>query len=216
MVLAAVFAASAAAAADQPRYGPPPAWVETIEIPSIPPATDGSPVQILLEENQSRFGADADETYGEVAFRILTPAGLAAAASLAQSWNPDTETLTFHKLNIIRGGQTVDLLEGGKKVTVLRRETNLQLAMLDGNLTATVQPEGLQFGEFIDEAFTMQHHDPVFQGHSEAAALMRPAGVIEALLCPRYLADDQAGALAGDAGHGRARRLGRGRGPRRC
>ena len=165
LVLAALFTASAADAADQPRYGPPPAWVAPVAIPSIPSATDGSPVQILLEENQSRFGADADETYGEVAFRILTPAGLAAAASLAQSWNPDTETLTFHRLNIIRGGQTIDLLAGGKKVTVLRREGQPATGHPGRQpRRRRCSPRACRSVTSSTKAFTMQHHDPVFQG----------------------------------------------------
>ena len=51
-------------------------------------------------------------------------------ANLVQVWNPDTETLTLHRFAIVRGDRTIDVLNGGKAVTVLRRETNLQLAML--------------------------------------------------------------------------------------
>jgi tetratricopeptide (TPR) repeat protein/transglutaminase-like putative cysteine protease len=176
MVLAAAFAAGAAHAADQPKYAPPAAWIKPAPIPDLPPATDGSALQILLEDAQTRLGSDANQGYVEVAVRVLTPTGLAALANLTQIWNPDTDTLIFHKLNIVRGGKTIDLLDGGKKVTVLRRETNLQMAMLDGALTATVQPEGLQVGDIVDEAITIEHRDPVLQGHSESVAAMRFVG----------------------------------------
>src|SRR6185369_9015170 len=88
-----------------------------------------------------------------------------------------TETLTFHRVAIIRNGKTIDLLAGGTKVTVLRRETNLDRAMLDGQHTATVQPEGLQVGDIIDLALTIERRDPVLQGRSQGMGGLRHPGV---------------------------------------
>lgn len=70
------------------------------------------------------------------------------------------------------------MLAGGKTFTVLRRETNLELAMLDGDLTATIQPEGLRVGDTLDIAFTLHRHDPVFQGHSEDITGIAGLGVL--------------------------------------
>ena len=174
---AALLAAGSAAPADKPLYAPPPAWVKPAPIPHIPPSTDGSAIQVLLSDTQARLGPDADETYSETAIRILTPQGLTAMANLVQVWNPDTDTLTFHRLAIVRGEQTIDVLNGGKAVTVLRRETNLQLAMLDGELTAAVQPEGLRVGDILDVAATISRRDPVMQGRSQAMAGVRFPGI---------------------------------------
>ena len=49
---------------------------------------------------------------------------------------------------------------------VLRRETNLEQASLDGRITATRQIDGLQIGDILDFAYTRIHADPVLQGHS--------------------------------------------------
>ncbi|MFI4933109.1 MAG: DUF3857 domain-containing protein [Caulobacterales bacterium] len=166
-----------AVAADQPQYGPPAAWVKQLSIPATAPKDSAAAIQVLLEDVQTNFSADGDLFYTESAFRIVSPAGLAFASAIAPSWNPETETLTFHRLNIVRGGQVIDLLAGGKKVTVLRRETNLELAMLDGDLTATVQPEGLQVGDIVDMAITLQRRDPVFQGRSESFTGLQVPGV---------------------------------------
>lgn len=75
--------------------------------------------------------------------------------------------MTIHKLHIIRGDKVIDVLAGGQTFLVLRRENNLQMAMLDGTLTAAIQPEGLQVGDIIDLAFTTRRHDPVMQGLSQ-------------------------------------------------
>lgn len=177
VALAAALSASSAYGADLPRYAPPPAWVKPLTIPAIAPSTDGSAVQILLQNSQTRLGAEADEFFTEAAVRILTPQGLAAFGNIPESWDPATETLTFHRLDIIRGDKRIDLLEGGKKVTVLRRETNLNLAMLDGALTATVQPEGLQVGDVVDIQVGLERRDPVRRGHSEQDAFDRHPGL---------------------------------------
>ncbi|MFI4974884.1 MAG: DUF3857 domain-containing protein [Caulobacterales bacterium] len=178
IALATALLASLAAAADQPQYAPPPPWVKPIPIPPAPPKADGTAVQVLLQNNQTFFGPNGDESYTELAYKILTPQALGFVGSFEPSWDPQTQTITFHRFNIIRGDRTIDLLAGGKKVTVLRRETNLEMAMLDGDLTATLQPEGVQVGDIVDLAITTRRLDPVLQGHSEAsAALVFPGPV---------------------------------------
>jgi tetratricopeptide (TPR) repeat protein len=177
VVLAALFSAATAAAADKPRYAPPADWVKPHPIPNIPSARDGSLVQLLLLDSQTRLGTESSQFYAESAIKILSPQGLALATTIPFSWSPDTETLTIHRVEIVRDGKTIDLLANGKNVTVLRRETNLELAMLDGRLTATLQPEGLQVGDILDIAMTVERNDPVLKGRSEASNAIRHPGV---------------------------------------
>jgi tetratricopeptide (TPR) repeat protein len=146
-------------------------------IPAAPAGPSGASVQLLLSDSQMRFGPAGDEFYSETVFKVLTPSGLAAVSHLAPSWNPETETLTFHHFNLIRGSKVIDLLDGGKKVTVLRRETNLELAMLDGDLTAALQPEGLQVGDVVDLGLTLTRRDPVMHGFSQAENALRFVGI---------------------------------------
>ena len=173
--------AGAAIAADQPQYAPPPAWVKPVAIPKGDAGPTGAAIQVLLFDSQSRFGP-ADEFYSESAVQILSPAGLSLLNGVSPSWKPETETLTFHRLEVRRGDQVIDLLEGGKKVTVLRREKNLELAMLDGDMTASLQPEGLQVGDVIDMAFTLTRKDPVLRGNSEGWTALPRIGVARHVL----------------------------------
>ena len=69
--------------------------------------------------------------------------------NIAFGWRPDSDVLVIHKVHIIRGDQVIDLLANGQTFTILRRETGLEEAMLDGRLTATLQPEGLQVGDNV-------------------------------------------------------------------
>jgi tetratricopeptide (TPR) repeat protein len=99
--------------------------------------------------------------------RVQTPQGLTSVGTLALPWKPDSDVLTVHYLHILRGDQTIDVLNGGQTFTVLRRENNLEYAALDGVLTATVQPSGLQVGDIIDLAYTIKRMDPVLAGTVE-------------------------------------------------
>ena len=164
-------------------YAPPAGWVRPVEIPAAPPVTGDQSIQPLLIQVQTKLDSEGDQSFFESAFRILSPQGLSVVAGIAPSWNPDTETLTLHRFNLIRDGQVIDLLQGGKKVTVLRRETRLEQATLDGSLTATLQPEGLKVGDIVDFAATSVRRDPVLKGHSQAFfELTSPAPVARILV----------------------------------
>ena len=168
--------ASAASASDQVQYAPPESWVRAVAIPPLDSVPDSGASQLLLQDDETRFGPDLDVFYSERAVRIRTPQAL-DQGNLILSWKPDTETLVVHKLHIIRGDQVIDLLAGGKTLTVLRRETNLEAAALDGALTATIQPEDLRVGDTIDYAISYRRKDPLRRGFSEGFAAIAHSGV---------------------------------------
>ena len=170
--------AGAAFAADQPQYAPPPAWVKPTPIPADDPQAGGAAIQMRLQDQQMRFADDGDQYYDETAYKILSAQGLPFAGNAILVWTPDTETLIIHRLHIIRDGQVIDALAGGKTFTVLRREKNLEMASLDGSLTANFQLEGLQVGDVVDLAVTRVRNDPVLQGHSESFTAMSRPGVV--------------------------------------
>jgi tetratricopeptide (TPR) repeat protein len=159
-------AATSAWAQTSVTVAPPEAWVKPVPIPTATATDSTAAVRFLLQDIQTKFGADGDETYGETAIRFQTPQGL-QAGTVALPWNPETDTLSVHKVHIVRGDQVIDVLAAGQTFTVLRRETNLELATLDGMLTAALQPEGLQVGDVLDVAFTLKRHDPALDGRSQ-------------------------------------------------
>ena len=161
---AALFPLGPAIAADQLKFGPAPAWVTPKAIPDSKPTK--APVTLLLQDQQASLHGGKITIFNETAFRIQTPEGL-AAANIAIAWQPARDTVTVHKLQIRRGDKIIDVLANGQTFTTLRRETNLEAATLDGTLTGTLQPEGLQVGDIIDFATTVERSDPVLKGHVE-------------------------------------------------
>jgi TPR repeat protein len=166
LLAAALLLAGRAMAADQPIYGPEEAWVQPISIPQAAAPGDGSPVQFLLVESQTNFLSSGDAYYQRRVMKILSPEGLGLSGQISAIWDPATEVLTIHHLHVIRAGTVTDVLANGQKFLVLRRENNLELAMLDGRLTATIQPEDLEVGDIVDFAYTLTRRDPAMGGHS--------------------------------------------------
>ena len=152
--------------AERPLVAPAPAWVLPAPIPPAPPEGEGGSIVILLSDQQAHLTREGNANYFASAYRIGTPQGLDDAA-LNIVWDPDLESLTIHRFRIWRDGKPTDLLGDGSKITVVRRETNLERATLDGRLTATLQPEDVRVGDTIDLAFTRVRRDPALGGHSE-------------------------------------------------
>jgi len=157
---------TAAQAGDKPVIAPAPAWVKPVAMPPASAKPDDAPVRILLWDQQTTLETGRQTTYSEVAMKIQAPQGL-AAGNISFPWRPDTDELTVHKLSIRRGDKVIDVLASGQTFTVMRRETNLDNATLDGMLTANIQPEGLQVGDVIEFATSLTSSDPVLNGHAE-------------------------------------------------
>ncbi|MBL8554717.1 MAG: tetratricopeptide repeat protein [Phenylobacterium sp.] len=171
--------AAPASAGDKLLRGPVPDWVKVAEVRPPPPASDdGPPVRVLLDDRQLYLGPDGESEFVETVMQIRSPLGLSAAGAMSLAWSPDTDTLTVHHLRILRGGQVIDVL-AKQDFAVIRRETNLERAMLDGVLSATVQPEGVQAGDVIDLAYTRRRSDPVMQGRAEDTLFGRAGGKVD-------------------------------------
>ena len=160
-------AAPAWASSAKPSFGPPPNWVDIAPVPQIASADGAAAVQTLLDDNQSRLGPSGDLFFTRRALKVVRAEGLSELTTQTFTWDPDTEDLTVHAIGIRRGGKTIDLLQRGQKLLVLRRETGLEAGMLDGRLSATMQIEGLQVGDVLDVSWTLDKHDPVTKGRSE-------------------------------------------------
>jgi len=161
-----VLLAFPAFAAEQPAFAPPPAWVKPVEVAA--PAIDesGPPLRFLLEDRQLNFGPDGDAEYVRQVAQIRTTAGLSDAGSVTLAWNPDTQAVTVHHLRVLRSGKIIDVL-ATQSFTVLRREAGLESSILDGALTAAIQPEGLEVGDVLELAYTIKVVDPLMRGRAE-------------------------------------------------
>ncbi|WP_423601697.1 DUF3857 domain-containing protein [Sphingomonas sp. MS122] len=173
--LLAVLLASAAPAwaDDKPLYQPAPDWVKPA--PPIDPAKLGedSPVFLVFDQQQ-RFAEGQVWHYVESATRIASPQVLTQAGTITLPWSPDRGDLIVHSASIVRGGETIDLLAGGKQLSVIRREQKLEQMQLDGMLTATMPVEGLRVGDVLRVRFSTTRKDPTLGGEVQGSAPLFP------------------------------------------
>lgn len=165
--VATVALAGGALAGEKIEFAPPGDWVRTEDVALAPARSAAAQSYAVLNRSvQARLGGAAgDIYYGRTVVRIQSPLGLKAGQP-AFSWNPDTETVTVHKFHILRGGQVIDVLARGQDFAILRRESRLENSMLDGELTAVMQTEGLQVGDVVDFAISIRRQSTVTQGRS--------------------------------------------------
>ena len=169
LVGALAIGATQAVAGDKVLRGAAPAWVvPAAEIGAPPTGAEAEGARFLLFDDQFRAEIDSEAIYFRYRAVALTPQALPLVGAVSVSWNPVSEDITVHQINISRDGQTIDVL-ADQTFETLRREQNLEQAMLDGRLTAVLQPSGLRVGDVLDVAYTLVSRDPIAAGHPEQA-----------------------------------------------
>ncbi|MBW8732906.1 MAG: DUF3857 domain-containing protein [Asticcacaulis sp.] len=160
-------AAGTAHASDKLAFGPAPDWVKPVTLASGPVREVSlMPAAMINRSLQANLSAAGDTMYSETAVVVQTPLGLSAGQPTIM-WNPATDSVTIHKAKIVRGSQVIDLLAQGQKFIVLRREKDLEHAMIDGKLTAVLQTEGLEVGDILVFAMSVTHRMAALKGRSE-------------------------------------------------
>lgn len=152
--------------AAQVERAPTPAWVQPLATAATAPAPDAAPIRILVQDEQTRFTAEGVDTYTLRRVRVQTTQGLGLLSTVSASWSPPRQSVQVHAVRIIRGDQVIDALDG-QTFQMLRRENNLENSMLDGVLTATLQPRDLRVGDVLETAFTIHDDGGVLAPHRE-------------------------------------------------
>ncbi|MDV6331822.1 DUF3857 domain-containing protein [Asticcacaulis sp. 201] len=165
---AAIGVAVPAVASEKLEFAPAATWVRPILAPAPADRDQAHDIYAVLNRSlQVRLGDDGDSTYWETLVQIQTPRGLGIARPTVQ-WDPINATIIINKAHLIRNGQVIDLLARGQTFTVMRRETQLEKAIMDGELTAVLQPDGVEVGDIIDFAYTRVRRIAALGGKSES------------------------------------------------
>ena len=164
--------------AQEVERAPVPTWVVASSAPAPSAPADEAPVRVLAVEDQVRFDDQGTHVYYGRRTQVQTEQGLPYVSTVSAVWNPSYETLQVHAVRIIRGDQVIDVLES-QSFQILRRENNLESSMLDGRLTATLQPRDLRVGDILETAFTVHDTGGVLAPHREHIANVSSGLVID-------------------------------------
>ncbi|WP_198045888.1 DUF3857 domain-containing protein [Novosphingobium aquimarinum] len=124
---------------------------------------------LVLYDIQQRIADGTITSFVDTAVKLDSPMALTGAGTSNAQWLPDKGDLTVYKVEILRGDQTIDVLAGGDRYTVLRREADLESRVLNGTLTATLAVPGLQLGDILRIAYTVSLKDPTLNGETEGS-----------------------------------------------
>lgn len=163
---AAWVVATASCWAQEVERAPTPAWVVASPASPRPAVVDDAPIRLLSIDDQVRFDADGVHIYYGRRTLVQTSQGLPNVSTVSAVWDPAYETVQVHAVRILRGDQVIDVLQD-QSFEVLRRENNLESSMLDGRLTATLQPRDLRVGDILETAFTIHDTGGVLAPHRE-------------------------------------------------
>lgn len=101
--------------------------------------------------------------------KILHPNAL-QLGNLTMVWNPAAGAPIVHVIAIHRGDEVIDVLKAAS-FEILRREDQLEAAMLDGNLTAVLRIPDLRVGDELEFGATIRSSDPTL-GTNDAGLLL--------------------------------------------
>ncbi len=144
-------ASVSAIAGETVLYDAAPGWIEAA---TVEPKPASSNAIIILLDQQARIETGRLWTYIDTAVALDSPEALTRFGTLTASWMPDKGDLIVHRVELIRGGEVIDVLKGGTKFEVLRRERGLEQRLVDGELTATLAVQGAKIGDVLRLAYS--------------------------------------------------------------
>ncbi len=146
---------------EEVAFGPPPAWARPSAAVAAPTDAGGL---IFFERQDLQINLDAagQSQFQSYRVKLLHPQAL-QLGNVVLSWNPAAGSATMHALAVHRDGKAVNVLEK-TQFQVLRREDQLEQAMLSGVLTATLQVPDLRVGDVLEVAFTLRDADRTLGG----------------------------------------------------
>lgn len=158
---------AAAAAADLPEHpailsGPPAAWVAPAG--ELAPAPAGASAAAYRRvDHQLLADGPATAVYSERVIEVLSQQGLDDAAQWEITFDPASQKLRVHALEVLRGGSWNDRLATAQS-SVLQREPELSRQVYDESLTLLLVAEDVRVGDLVRIAYTVEGINPILGG----------------------------------------------------
>jgi len=137
-----------------------PRWVEAMEY-----NCNFMPSQIDFAEGYFYLAIDEQvniplqEVYYHTAVKVAEETGLSAASQINTVFNSAYQTIRFTHITIIRQNESIDILKN-QKPEIIRRESNLEQDVVNGEETAFLKIAGVKVGDIIDYGVVMKGFNP--------------------------------------------------------
>ncbi len=145
-----------ALAGDEVVYEAAPDWIEPVDLATVERDPSNS---LVVQDTQIRIEDGRLWEYNDTVYRLSSLAELGQVGTLTAQWLPDKGDLIVHEIAILRDGETIDVVEQGERMEILRRERMLEQRIIDGSLTATMSVPGLQVGDELRMRYSVTNSD---------------------------------------------------------
>src|SRR5690349_1580157 len=137
-----------------------PAWVlpYTFNDNSKATETNNGYVYLLISQQHN---LESKEEYRKYVMNVTSEKGLTSVGSVNEYFDPSFQKLTFHELNVIRDGKTINKLNTSK-FEIIRREEDMERAVYDKSVNAVYNLPDVRVGDIVEYAFTRKGFNPVF------------------------------------------------------
>lgn len=133
-------------------------------------------VSYLLSDIQ--INLDSEEYFNRVVVKVNSEAGLSQISSLILNYDSTFQTADFIRVNIIRNGKVVNVLEK-QKPEFLRREIGLEFGIMDGSISSYIEINDLRIGDILDYSMIVKGFNPIVKDYisfSFPTSFMVPVG----------------------------------------
>lgn len=155
------------------KGGPVPAWVEPVDIPATQLS---APVVLRLADTQIRVDPVMTH-YVNRAIQVNDSGALGQIGQYAIQFVPQYQHLTLHRLQLLRGQETIDVLSKAS-VRFIQREAGLESGIFSGMVTALILIPDVRVGDTLHVSYTEEGSNPVFgPTYSDAASWDQPEPV---------------------------------------
>lgn len=170
--VAVLLGGAARAEPEQVQRGPAPVW-ETVTPPL--PVPDNPTGQIFMRRQDVEVHLTAHGQAQHMGYRVkILQSSALQAGNISIKWNPAEGAPIVHEIRIYRDDQTIDALRDAK-FEVLRREDQLEAAMLDGALTAVFRIPDLRVGDELEVDLTTFTKDPTLGQYANGMLFVAPS-----------------------------------------
>lgn len=153
-------------ASDEALFSPEPDWVVSAGIrdsEEIPVSKVKNGAHYLHFGRQVKVPADGEpDYYYRYTTKIINQSGLDDQSQINVGFDPVYEQLTFHKLNVLRNGETIDKLDSAR-ISYLNQENELEQQLYNGIKTMNLLLDDLRIGDVLDYSYSVKGQNPVFQ-----------------------------------------------------
>ncbi|MEO3415459.1 DUF3857 domain-containing protein [Roseovarius sp. CAU 1744] len=144
----------------------PPSWVLVSQIDQSPfDLGKDEPIDHLLVDNQTLVDRNQEHIFFHSAKRLKTPAAVEDYSTIAVNFDPEFRRVEIHRLRILRGSQTRDLLELSE-FDLYRTETERDRLIYNGMLQLSYLISDLRVGDIVEFSYSIVGKNPAIGPHS--------------------------------------------------